>query len=205
MIMPTLYRVTKEWISVTVQVEKKNFVPAKLNEQGWIQRNMRRWVRPGYYSLTVIKLLPSVLELLISIKNRRNHQFYPKQEFKNTVSMWECLYTTAGSETKVTNKWISVTYCAVDPKNVVQTKLNEKRWIQLNVRTWCYTLTDLQCKEPSAAVIPGRLVPIATMAMAVTESLRPTEHPKWDATSPIIAVIAPMPVREPTKHNHPLQ
>lgn len=52
-------------------------------------------------------------------------------------------------------------------------------------------------KNCEADKVPGKLVPIATIVMAVTESLSPTEHPKWEATSPMMAVIKPIPVREP--------
>jgi len=49
-------------------------------------------------------------------------------------------------------------------------------------------------------VLPGTLVPRATKATAVTASLRPTVQPKWDATSPMMAVRQPIPHIEITKH-----
>ena len=46
-------------------------------------------------------------------------------------------------------------------------------------------------------------MPRATKAMAVTESLRPTEHPKAPATSPIMAVRTPIQVIEMVKASQP--
>jgi hypothetical protein len=50
---------------------------------------------------------------------------------------------------------------------------------------------------------PGILVPKATNTMAVTESLIPNVQPKWDATSPIMAVTIPIQRMEITKHKYP--
>ena len=41
--------------------------------------------------------------------------------------------------------------------------------------------------------LPGILVPSATKTTAVTESLIPSVHPKYEATSPITAVTTPIP------------
>lgn len=46
-------------------------------------------------------------------------------------------------------------------------------------------------------------MPRATKTMAVTESLMPSVHPKYDATSPITAVTTPMPTILITKHKYP--
>lgn len=40
--------------------------------------------------------------------------------------------------------------------------------------------------------LPGTEVPKATKAMAFTVSFRNMKHPKWEATSPITAVIRPI-------------
>jgi len=40
--------------------------------------------------------------------------------------------------------------------------------------------------------VPGTLVPSATKAIALTQSLRLMKQPRWPATSPIIAVQPPM-------------
>lgn len=48
------------------------------------------------------------------------------------------------------------------------------------------------------------LVPNATKTMAVTASFTPTVAPKWDATSPIIAVTTPMQKIDTTKQRYPL-
>lgn len=46
---------------------------------------------------------------------------------------------------------------------------------------------------------PGTLVPNATNVMAVTASSTQTVHPKWDATSPMIAVSTPIQNMETVK------
>ena len=50
---------------------------------------------------------------------------------------------------------------------------------------------------------PGTLVPRATNAMALTQSFRLMKHPRWPATSPIIAVQPPMKKMEMTKVGYP--
>lgn len=50
---------------------------------------------------------------------------------------------------------------------------------------------------------PGILVPRATNTMAVTESLMPSVQPKWEATSPIIAVTTPIIKMDTQKHKYP--
>ena len=52
--------------------------------------------------------------------------------------------------------------------------------------------------------IPGTLVPRATKAMALTESLRKMKQPKCPATSPITAVQRPIMAMEITKQGYPL-
>ena len=52
-------------------------------------------------------------------------------------------------------------------------------------------------------VLPGTEVPSATKAMAVTESLSPTEQPNALDTSPIIAVNTPIQVMEMQKQSQP--
>lgn len=52
---------------------------------------------------------------------------------------------------------------------------------------------------------PGSEVPSATKTTAVTESLRPTVQPKWDARSPITAVKRPMTLIDTMKHAQPFQ
>lgn len=51
--------------------------------------------------------------------------------------------------------------------------------------------------------LPGTLVPSATNTTAVTESLMPKVQPKWDATSPMIAVTTPIQNMDTTKHKYP--
>ncbi len=51
--------------------------------------------------------------------------------------------------------------------------------------------------------LPGTLVPSATKAMAVTESLSPTEQPKAEATSPMTAVRIPIHTIDITKQSQP--
>lgn len=46
------------------------------------------------------------------------------------------------------------------------------------------------------ANVSGSDVPRATNEMAVTESASPIVHPKWEATSPVMAVRIPMKARE---------
>lgn len=60
----------------------------------------------------------------------------------------------------------------------------------------CWT----KCFGPS---LPGILVPRATKIMAVTESLMPSVQPKWDATSPMMAVTTPMQKMDTTKQRYP--
>lgn len=55
----------------------------------------------------------------------------------------------------------------------------------------------------STCVLPGTLVPSATIDMAVTESLRLMVQPKWLAMSPMSAVKNPMPSMDTTKHDQP--
>jgi len=52
-------------------------------------------------------------------------------------------------------------------------------------------------------VLPGTDVPSATKAMAVTESLSPTEQPKALATSPMTAVSTPIQMMEMVKQSQP--
>lgn len=52
-------------------------------------------------------------------------------------------------------------------------------------------------------MLPGTLVPNATKAMAVTESLSPTEQPKAEATSPMTAVRMPIQTIDITKQSQP--
>lgn len=47
------------------------------------------------------------------------------------------------------------------------------------------------------------LVPMATREIAVTESLMPRVHPKWEARSPMKAVSTPIIVMETKKHSQP--
>lgn len=47
------------------------------------------------------------------------------------------------------------------------------------------------------------LVPRATKTTAVTESLMPKVHPKYEATSPMTAVTTPIPAMLTTKHKYP--
>ena len=51
---------------------------------------------------------------------------------------------------------------------------------------------------------PGTLVPSATKAMALTESLRKMKHPRCPATSPMMAVQNPIIRIETTKVKYPL-
>lgn len=53
--------------------------------------------------------------------------------------------------------------------------------------------------EPKNHNVPGTLVPRATKAIAVIESLRPMVQPKWEARSPINAVRRPIPKMDMTK------
>lgn len=46
-------------------------------------------------------------------------------------------------------------------------------------------------------------MPRATKAMAVTESLSPTEQPKAEETSPMIAVRTPINIMDMQKQSHP--
>ena len=52
-------------------------------------------------------------------------------------------------------------------------------------------------------MLPGSEVPKATNEIAVTLSLRPTVHPKWEAKSPITAVNIPIMMIETIKHAQP--
>jgi len=52
--------------------------------------------------------------------------------------------------------------------------------------------------------LPGTLVPSATKTMAITASLTPTEHPKCEVTSPMIAVIPPITMMQTKKAAWPL-
>ena len=56
-----------------------------------------------------------------------------------------------------------------------------------------------QSLEISVSQLPGTEVPNATKAIAFTVSLRKMKHPKWEATSPITAVIMPMVMMETVK------
>ena len=47
---------------------------------------------------------------------------------------------------------------------------------------------NTDASEPSVVKLPGMLVPSATKAIALTESLRKMKQPKWPATSLISAV-----------------
>lgn len=64
-------------------------------------------------------------------------------------------------------------------------------------------MNQLQTKPPSCS--PGTEVPNATKTTAVTESLRPMVHPKWEARSPMMAVSIPMMRMETTKQAQPWQ
>ena len=55
----------------------------------------------------------------------------------------------------------------------------------------------------SVSNLPGTEVPKATKAIALTVSLRKMKHPKWEATSPITAVIIPMVKMETVKVIYP--
>ena len=52
--------------------------------------------------------------------------------------------------------------------------------------------------------IPGTLVPKATKAMALTESLRKMKQPRCPATSPMMAVTKPIMRIDVTKVRYPL-
>lgn len=52
---------------------------------------------------------------------------------------------------------------------------------------------------------PGMEVPRATNTTAVTESLRPIVHPKWEARSPVKAVRTPMSEIDTKKQAQPFQ
>lgn len=68
--------------------------------------------------------------------------------------------------------------------------------------TWLYKGVHV-CQSMCRCVLPGTLVPSATIEMAVTESLRLMVQPKWLATSPMSAVKNPIPSMDTTKHDHP--
>ena len=67
-------------------------------------------------------------------------------------------------------------------------------FLRIEVKASCYY---------ERVCLPGTLVPSATKAMAVTESLSPTEHPKAEATSPMMAVRTPIHTIDITKQSQP--
>ena len=75
----------------------------------------------------------------------------------------------------------------------------------------CSAVLDLQKKTRNKGgisrgwdeYIPGTLVPRATKAMALTESLRKMKHPRCPATSPMTAVTRPIIRMDKTKVKYP--
>ncbi len=53
-------------------------------------------------------------------------------------------------------------------------------------------------------IVPGIEVPKAIKLIALRVSLKPTEQPKWEATSPTIAVSNPIRLSDPINETHPL-
>lgn len=76
----------------------------------------------------------------------------------------------------------------------------------------CYYFTGKPQRKPRTGSLldhhgrpPGTEVPRATNTTAVTESLRPTVQPKWEAKSPVTAVRTPMREMDTKKQAQPFQ